>query len=330
MKNDIINMGILGCARNLPVSVIYPLKRLVNIRLAGIAGRTRERGEQGAAKLGLPRAFACYEDLVKSDDIDLVYIVLPNSLHAEWAVKAAGRGKHVLVEKPACLTSDEFSGMKKAAKDNGVALLEAVMAQHHPWQDHVRLIEDEGRLGPLREIRTSIHFIPKDNFNGNYRSFPDMGGGVFYDLGAYWLQMTQKLTSVKDASYKGVSRFDGPNGCDWSFEAGLNTQAGVVSRFEGSFEKPYRAGHELIFESGRIEMHNVFGGNLGHHKLKLNINDHGKGTEETHEFEPQNYYENQLNFFAEVILGKRKNIPLSETSERIELMEKIYSQARSS
>jgi NDP-hexose-3-ketoreductase len=330
MKNDIINLGILGCARNIPFSVMYPLKSIANIRLVGIAGRTRDRGEEYAEKFGIPRAFACYEDLVQSGDIDMVYIMLPNSLHCEWAVKSACHAKHVLVEKPACLTSSEFAVMKKAAEDNGIELLEAVMAGHHPWQNHVRLIVDESRLGKMKEIRTSISFLPKDNFNGNYRSFPGMGGGVFYDLGSYWLQLTQKLTSVNDASCKGISRFNGPNGCDWSFEASLRTKAVVVSMFEGSFEKPYQASHEIIFESGKIVMNNVFGGNLGHHRLKLKISDHDKGTEETREFEPQNYYESQLNFFADVILGKRKNIPLSETLERIELMERIYSSAKSS
>ena len=77
-------------------------------------------------------------------------------------------------------------------------------------------------------------------------------------------------------------------------------------------------------------MKNMFGGNLGHHRLKPKIRGHDKGVEETVEFEPQNYYENQLNFFADVILGKKENIPPSETLARIELMEKIYASARGS
>jgi NDP-hexose-3-ketoreductase len=330
MQNDVINLGILGCARNIPVSVVYPLKNIAHIRVAGIAGRTRERGEEYTARFGIPRAYAGYEDLVSSNDIDMVYIMLPNHMHGEWAVKSACSGKHVLVEKPACLTAAEFSGMVKAAEDHGVHLLEAVMAAHHPWQDYVRSIVEANRLGPLKEIRTAIHFIPKENFAGNYRSFPRMGGGVFYDVGSYWLQATQKLTSVKDASYAGESEFAGPNKCDWAFQARLQTKAGVESVFTGSFEKPYQARHEIIFSSGTIAMNNIFGGNLGHHRLKLRIDDHDKGTEENREFEPQNYYENQLRFFADVILGKKKNIPYSETMERVELMERIYSSARSS
>jgi NDP-hexose-3-ketoreductase len=330
MKNDVINLGILGCARNIPVSVVYPLKNMTQIRVAGIAGRTRERGEEYAARFGIPHAYAGYEDLVQSNDIDMVYVMLPNAMHGEWAVKSARSGKHVLVEKPACLTSAEFSGMIKAAEGNGVQLLEAVMAGHHPWQDYVRAIVTENRLGPLQEIRTAIHFIPKENFAGNYRSLPQLGGGVFYDLGSYWVQATQKLTSVKDASCEGESAFDGPNKCDWSFQARLRTKAGVESTFTASFEKPYQARHEIFFSTGKITLNNIFGGNLGHHRLKLRIDEHGKGAEETREFEPQNYYENQFRFFADVILGKKKNTPYSETMERVELMERIYSSARSS
>jgi NDP-hexose-3-ketoreductase len=255
--------------------------------------------------------------------------MLPNSLHADWAVRAARRGKHVLVEKPACLTATECDRMMRAAKENGVTLLEAVMAAHHPWQDDVRRTMADGRLGKLKEIRTSISFIPKENFSGNYRSLPGMGGGVFYDLAGYWLQLTQNLVPVAGASVTGSSAFSGPNGCDWSFEAGLTTADGIVSRFSGSFEKPYRAGHEIVFETGAIAIHNVFGANIGRHRLKLSVHDQARGAVETREYEPQNYYENQLRFLADVIRGRRENPGLEETQERTALMERIYASARS-
>ena len=79
---------------------------------------SRPRAEAFAAKLGIPKAYGSYEALLEAEDIDAVYIPLPNSLHREWTLRAAEMGKHILCEKPLGLTAQECLEMEAAADRN--------------------------------------------------------------------------------------------------------------------------------------------------------------------------------------------------------------------
>lgn len=328
MGNKVKKVGILGCAKITPISLIFPLKSIDCIRVGGIASHNKERAEEYAKKYNLPFVFADFDELIESDNIDFVYITLSNELHAEWAIKAAKAKKHILIEKPLCLKADDFKEIEKKCQVNQVHLLEAIMVQHHPWQQYIINIKNSGQYGRLKRVTTKASFIAKDNFLGNYRSLPEKGGGVFYDLGSYWLQFLQCLGELKNASYQGKSSFNGPNGCDWTFNVELIFDDGIVSEFTGSFEMPYQARHELEFEYAKITMPDFFGANLGNRKVSLIIDDFNKDSKETVVFPPQNYYVNQLKFFADVLDEITPNISLEQTYERILLMEEIYKSAK--
>jgi len=162
----------------------------------------------------------------------------------------------------------------------------------------------------------------------NYRSFPEMGGGCFYDLGTYWVQFVQYILGMNYDSFYGSSEFNGPNGCDWSFNAGLIWKVGVKAQFETSFEQPYQASHVLEFENGRVKIDNFFKANYGNFKIFINEKDFISGARHKTSFPPQNYYVNQLNFFCDVLDGKNMNISLKESHERVKLMDDILNAAR--
>ncbi|NLW46100.1 MAG: Gfo/Idh/MocA family oxidoreductase [Firmicutes bacterium] len=328
MENRVKKVGILGCAKILPISLLFPLKNIDGIKVGGIASHDKERADEYGKKYGLPFVYDNFDELIKSDSIDFVYIVLSNELHAEWALKAAQAKKHLLIEKPLCLKATDYKEIEKKCQVNQVHLLEAIMVQHHPWQKYIIDIKNSGQYGRLKRVTTRASFIAKDNFLGNYRSSPEKGGGAFYDLGSYWMQFLQCLGQLKNASYNGKSSFNGPNGCDWTFNAQLIFDDGIISEFTCSFEMPYQACHELEFESAKITMPNFFGANLGNRKMSLIIEDFNKESKETVFFPPQNYYVNQLKFFANVLDGLTPNISLEQTYERILFMEEIYKLAK--
>ncbi|MRN57274.1 Gfo/Idh/MocA family protein [Paenibacillus monticola] len=323
-----IHIGVIGCAQILERSLIDPMAQCEGYQIYGIASRSLSKAEQYAKNYGIPVAFNSYEALLHSSEIDMVYIVLSNDLHKEWAVQAVQANKHVLVEKPLCLSSTEFSEIEQANKKGKVHILEGLMVQHHPWQDKVKSIVDEKPYGRLHHIDSSICIVPKYDLTQNYRSVPDKGGGSFHDLGCYWLQFLQKIVGLEPVEYRASSAFDGPNGCDMTFEARLQYADGLYAALVTSFEQPYKSAHTLYFEQATVTINDFFRASLGRYKISVKIDLHTHAGSEKIYFEPQNYYTNQLSFFHDVITGKKQNLPLADSLERITWTEAIYQFAK--
>ncbi|MFZ0493838.1 MAG: Gfo/Idh/MocA family oxidoreductase, partial [Acidimicrobiia bacterium] len=95
-----VRWGILSTA-DIGMSKVTPaIQRAKNAEVVAIASRDADRAAAAAAQLGISTSYGSYESLLEAEDIDAIYIPLPNDLHAEWTMKAAVAGKHVLCEKP--------------------------------------------------------------------------------------------------------------------------------------------------------------------------------------------------------------------------------------
>lgn len=323
---ETINIGVIGCAQIVERSLISPLSQVKGFNIHGISSRSASKAKKYAKEFCIPIAFESYEALLQSEEIDMVYIVLSNDLHREWAIKAVQANKHVLIEKPLCLNGLECAEIAKSNVNGEIHILEGLMVQHHPWQDTIKSMVDDKRYGRLKHMDSAICIVPKYDLAQNYRSVPEKGGGSFNDLGCYWLQFLQKTVGLVPREYVGKSLFNGPNGCDLTFEAELHYADGFYAKVITSFERPYKASHTLYFEQATVTIHDFFRASLGNYKITIKI-EKILGSEKI-VCEPQNYYANQLSFFYEVITGVKQNFPLSDSFERIKLSELIYQSAK--
>ncbi len=141
-----VRWGILSTARIVD-SVAPAIQKAENCEVVAIGSRDAARAADTAARLGIPTSLPGYEAVLEADDVDAVYIPLPNDLHAEWTIRAAAAGKHVLCEKPLALSAAQAQEMAEACADAGVKLTEAFMYRHHPkWIEAARLVR-EGAIG---------------------------------------------------------------------------------------------------------------------------------------------------------------------------------------
>ena len=122
-----------------------------------------------------------YEDLLARDDIDAVYIPLPNHLHVEWSRKALEAGKHVLCEKSITLSPEELEPLLAVRSD--LVLSEAFMVRFHPQWIKARDMVRSGAIGEARVINGQFSFFNDDP--NNVRNQPNMGGGGILDIGCY-------------------------------------------------------------------------------------------------------------------------------------------------
>jgi predicted dehydrogenase len=182
-----LRIGILGCA-----SIARQFSRDVApspaVRIVAVASRKLETAAAFAAAQGIGRHHGSYEALLADSDVDAIYLPLPNSLHAEWAIKAAERGKHVLCEKPLALGLGEAQAMFDAARHHGVMLLESYPYYFQPQTGAMVELLHGGAIGAVRSVQASFGFTMA-NPQANIRMKPELGGGALLDAGSYPLSL---------------------------------------------------------------------------------------------------------------------------------------------
>ncbi|NEA33881.1 Gfo/Idh/MocA family oxidoreductase [Streptomyces sp. SID13031] len=286
-------------------------------RIRAVAASDPVRAKEYANRHEIPVVHESYSALLADPAIDAVYISLHNSAHHRWAVRAAVAGKHVIVEKPLCLTADEVAELAFAAAD--VKIFEAVATADHPWQQLVHdFIQDEN-YGALLKATTQVRFAvpPPDG----YRDRPELGGGIFFDAASYWLQAVQATIGLDPVTAEGRSDFDGPNEVDRSFEASLRWATGVEATLTADVGDQHISDHVFTFERATVKLRNFLRPVAGAVPLNLIVTP-TDGDRRVIGFPAVAYYERQL---ARILDSTTDD--LDAAAPRIALMDEIYSDA---
>jgi predicted dehydrogenase len=250
---DQIRWGLLSTAR-INDALIDPIRQAPRSTLRAVGSRDREHGRAYAQDKGIAVAYGSYEDLLADPEIDVVYISLPNSLHCEWAVKAADAGKHILCEKPMAVTLDEFDRMAAAAQTNGVTLFEAFMYLHHPQTRRALEIVGEGALGALQSVQSWFHFfLPPEN-STNIRLNAGLSGGSLWDVGVYPNSLA--VTVMGGAAPQAVvgSQIVGESGVDVAMLGQLHFAGDRVAQISSGFRTPFREGAFLVGDAAILHI----------------------------------------------------------------------------
>ncbi len=177
-----IRWGILSTA-NIANKIARAINLSKNAELCAIASRSIERATNWAQKHNVPTAYGNYDELLSDTSLDAIYIPLPPSMHAEWTIKAAKHGKHVLCEKPLAANSEEATIMADTCRQNGVQLMDGVMWVHH---ERTSLMKQKlADLGELRRVTAAFTFNWNTIPTNNIRAKPELAGGSLGDLGYY-------------------------------------------------------------------------------------------------------------------------------------------------
>jgi predicted dehydrogenase len=223
----------------------------IDVRSA--ASREAGRAARFASEMGLPQSHASYQALLDDPGIDVIYIALPNHLHAEWSIRAARAGKHILCEKPAALDEAECEAILHAADRAGVFFMEGFMYRCHPLWGLVRALIDDGRIGEVRGMHASfcydMGFKPE-----NIRQSRAAAGGALTDVGCYGLSFSRLIAGTEPSSCSAVSRIHPDLGVDEWTSAELVFPDGTQAKIECALReaKPYSA--IIRGERGRIEI----------------------------------------------------------------------------
>lgn len=159
--------------------------------IAAIASRTLTSAQKMADKYAIPEAMT-YDELLKRDDIDVMYIPVPHTLHKDLAIRAMEAGFHVLVEKPAAVSAADWDEMVTCARQNQVFLMEAVWTRFFPAIQKVLDVIHSGAIGDVRCVQSSFTFRIPDDYQGRLTD-PMYAGGALLDVGCYNLHFAQMV-----------------------------------------------------------------------------------------------------------------------------------------
>ncbi|HYD55746.1 MAG TPA: Gfo/Idh/MocA family oxidoreductase [Burkholderiales bacterium] len=163
-----------------------------NAKLAALVSGDPVKRQAMSEKYGVAKtcSYEEYDALLKSGDIDAVYIALPNSHHADYAIRAARAGIHVLCEKPMAVTQEECDAMAGAARAAGVRLMVAYRLHFERANLEAVEVARSGRIGEPRHFNSTFTMkVTPDNI----RVKSELGGGVLYDIGIYCINAARSL-----------------------------------------------------------------------------------------------------------------------------------------
>lgn len=193
--SSLLRIGILGAAPIAVQAVIRPARKLPDVMVAAVAARELERAKAYAARHNIPNVQASYAALVNDPSLDAVYIPLPNSLHAEWTLRALEAGKHVLCEKPLAANGREAALLAEAAATHNRVLCEAFHYRYHPLAARLKTILESGEIGSVRHIEAEFS-LPLLNPRSVQFSY-ELAGGATMDVGCYVLNLIRFLAEAE-------------------------------------------------------------------------------------------------------------------------------------
>jgi predicted dehydrogenase len=249
---DVVRWGVLSTADIAMVKVTPAIQQADNCEVVAIASRSADRAEAAAVRLDIPSAYGSYEALLEADDVDAVYLPLPNDLHREWTIKAAESGKHVLCEKPIGLDAAEAEEMAEACRDAGVKLQEAFMYRHHPtWTEAIRLVRS-GAIGALQAVQSWFSYFNDDP--DNIRNRVENGGGALMDIGCYCVNLARMIFEAEPTRVQSAVRRDPKMEIDIVTSAILEFPGGRQSTFTCSTRAEDDQRVHIYGTEGRIDI----------------------------------------------------------------------------
>ncbi len=185
-----LRFGILGAARIAPKALVQPVAKLASAEVTRVAARDRSRAEAFATEHGIAAVSDSYAQVLKADDVDVVYNPLPMSLHAEWTIAALEAGKHVFCEKPFASNATEAAAMVEAAERTGNKLAEAFHYRYHPMMQRIIDLVEAGTIGDVQRVEGNFAVsIGKPDLRWEYAT----AGGSTMDLGCYPVHWVRDL-----------------------------------------------------------------------------------------------------------------------------------------
>ncbi len=191
-----LGIALVGLGTYATTMLMPGFKHTKHCHLAGLVTGTPEKKIRYGREHDIPDThiynYETFDRIAENPDIDIVYVVLPNSMHAEYTIRAAEAGKHVICEKPMSLNVAEAKAMIAACRKNNVILNIGYRCQYEPYNLALIKVTEKGTYGRPVYIQSEMGFVIGDANQWRFRK--DYGGGALMDVGVYCMQAARYVS----------------------------------------------------------------------------------------------------------------------------------------
>ena len=268
-----VNWGVIGLG-NIAMEFAKAIKLTSNANLKGISSKTHSKilNYKDLFDIKSDYCFDNYNDLINCNEIQAVYIALPNSMHYEYIIECIKANKKILVEKPVTKNFSEIKLLKDKYNINKFFFCEGFMYMHNPQIISVIKMLEDNIIGNLLSIKSKFgkNILTKKNFFGiktqkkqdiKSRLFnPDLGGGVILDLGCYTTSFCLLIASIyfdfsiEQIKLEDIKKQIGTTGVEIDASAKINFDNKFKAEIETSFIKDIGSESEIIGDKGSIKI----------------------------------------------------------------------------
>jgi predicted dehydrogenase len=242
--------GFIG-AGSIASRLIRDLERLPDSRLAAVSSRNFEKAKAFAGQHGA-MAYETYEQVMLDENVDVVYIATPHTLHMENTLLALELGKPVLCEKPMAPNADQVRKMVSKAREKGVYLMEAMWTRFFPAVRQAREWIQKGEIGKVHMVTADFGF--PSSVNPSSRLYdPALAGGSLLDVGVYPVSFASMVYGKKPVRIASLANM-APTGVDAFMSCTLGYEGGGMSSLYSAIDTRTVQEARILGETGYISI----------------------------------------------------------------------------
>ncbi|MFL0166648.1 Gfo/Idh/MocA family protein [Candidatus Clostridium helianthi] len=211
-----INWAILGLG-----TIAADFAKAINEvdgKIYAVGSRNIEKARDFANKYNIEKAYGDYDEMLKDDNIDVVYIATPHCNHYEYIIKSLNNNKNVFCEKAITVNGKQLKEIVDLANEKKLIVAEAMTIYHMPLYKKLRKIVDDGKLGKIKMIQVNFGSLKEYDVTNRFFS-PDLAGGALLDIGTYALSFTRYFLSSQPEEILTTVK---------KFETGVDEQSGII------------------------------------------------------------------------------------------------------
>ena len=252
---ETIRWGIVGPG-SIANRFANAVKNVAGAEVTAVASRSPERAKEFAVKHDIPQVFASYEEMANSTAVDAVYISTLHPFHKPCAEMFLKAKKHVLCEKPICVSAKEAVALAECAKQNNVFLMEAMWTRFLPAINAAVAVAKSGEIGEIRGVRADFCFYSTPSPTSRIYA-PELAGGAILDVGVYCLNFVAAFLGTDPEAIVAMSNVQ--NGADYQTDVLLRYANGAIASISSAVNVSKPVVGYVYGSKGHIRVPHFFG-----------------------------------------------------------------------
>ncbi len=246
-----MKMAIIG-AGAIAGKMAFTVNSMKDIELYAIASKEMQKAEVFAQEHGIAKVYGSYEEMLQDENIDLVYIAVPHTLHYKCAKMCLEAGKNVLCEKPFCVNSKQAKEIIKLSEEKQLLLTEAIWTRYMPSRKMIDDVIASGVIGEVTSLTANLGY----ELSGVKRIWdPDLAGGALLDVGVYLIHFARMVFDEKEAEITAKALFK--DGVDMVDSIVMTFEHGKVATMQSNVYAVQNRNGSIFGTKGYIEITNI-------------------------------------------------------------------------